>query len=59
MSNKTQESKDIFSVCKKNVDRFFQEIEKTTPRYQQSVSNLQQDYLDAWKNVISSAIALE
>ncbi len=59
MSNKTQESKDIFSVCKKNVDRFFQEIEKTSPQYQQSVANLQQDYLDAWKNVISSAIALE
>jgi len=59
MSNKTQESKDVFSVCKKNVDRFFQEIEKTTPRYQQSVAKLQQDYIDAWKNVISSAIALE
>ena len=59
MSNKTQEPKDIFSVCKKNVDKFFQEIEKTTPQYQQSIANLQQDYIDAWKNVISSAIALE
>jgi len=59
MSNKTQEAKDIFSVCKKNVDKFFQEIEKTTPQYQQSIANLQQDYIDAWKNVISSAIALE
>jgi len=59
MSNKTQETKDIFSVCKKNVDKFFQEIEKTTPQYQQSIANLQQDYIEAWKNVISSAIALE
>jgi hypothetical protein len=59
MSNKTHEPKDVFSVCKKNVDKFFQEVEKTTPQYQQSVARLQQDYIDAWKNVINSAIALE
>lgn len=59
MSNKTQESKDVFSVCKKNVDKFFQEIEKTTPQYQQSIANLQQDYIEAWKHVLNSAIALE
>ncbi len=54
-----QESKDIFSVCKKNVDKFFSEIEKSTPRYQQSATKLQQDYLNAWKSVINSAISLE
>jgi hypothetical protein len=59
VSEKTPESKDVFSVCKKNVDKFFQEVEKTTPQYQQSVAKLQQDYIDAWKNVINSAIALE
>ena len=59
MSKPTPESKDVFSVCKKNVDKFFSEIEKSTPRYQQSVVKLQQDYLNAWKNVINSAISLE
>ena len=54
-----QEPKDIFSVCKKNVDKFFSEIEKSTPRYQQSVQKIQQDYLNAWKSVINSAISLE
>ena len=54
-----QEPKDIFSVCKKNVDKFFTEIEKSTPRYQQSAAKLQQDYLNAWKSVINSAISLE
>ena len=54
-----QEPKDIFSVCKKNVDKFFSEIEKSTPRYQQSATKLQQDYLNAWKSVINSAISLE
>ena len=59
MSKPAQEQKDIFSVCKKNVDKFFSEIEKSTPRYQQSVQKQQQDYLNAWKSVINSAIFLE
>ncbi len=54
-----QEPKDIFSVCKKNVDKFFSEIEKSTPRYQQSAQKLQADYLNAWKTLINSAISLE
>ena len=58
MSN-PQESKDIFSICKKNVDKFFSEIEKSTPKYQESAAKLQQDYITAWKEVINSAIALE
>ena len=59
MNEQSQGPKDIFSVCKKNVDKFFSEIEKSTPRYQQSVQKQQQDYLNAWKSVINSAISLE
>jgi len=59
MSKPAQEQKDIFSVCKKNVDKFFSEIEKSTPRYQQSAQKLQEDYLNAWKSLINSAISLE
>lgn len=59
MSSRTRESKDIFSVCKQNVSKFFTEIEKSTPRYQQSVTKLQQEYLEAWQNVINSSIELE
>ena len=58
MSN-PQESKDIFSVCTKNVEKFFSEVEKLTPKYQESAGELQKNYIAAWKNVINSAIALE
>jgi len=54
-----QDSKDIFSVCKKNVDKFFSEIEKATPAYQEALQKQQQEYLNAWKSVINSAISLE
>ena len=59
MDKSTTQSKDIFGVSKKNIARFFDEIEKSSPTYQQSVAKLQQDYIDAWKTVINSAISLE
>ncbi len=58
MSN-PQEAKDIFSICQKNVDKFFSEVEKSSPKYQESAAELQKNYIAAWKNVINSAIALE
>ena len=58
MTKPTSESKDIFSVCKKSVPKFFTEVEKSTP-LQQMAAKLQRDYIEAWKNVINSAIALE
>ncbi|MGI0057001.1 MAG: hypothetical protein ACREAK_06455 [Nitrosarchaeum sp.] len=57
--SKSQETNDIFTVCKQNAAKFFNEIEKSTPLYQQSIANLQQNYHEAWKNVINSSIALE
>lgn len=57
--SKTPDTKDIFALCKQNVARFFNEIEKSAPLYQQSVSNLQHDCHEAWKNAINSSIALE
>lgn len=56
---KTKDFDDIFGVSKKNIARFFDEIEKSTPKYHESVAKLQQDYIDAWKTVINSAISLE
>lgn len=59
MDKSSKQSKDIFDVSKKNVERFFNEVEKSAPKYHQSVSKLQQDYISAWKTVINSAISLE
>lgn len=59
MSSETPSSKDIFSVCKENVSKFFNEVEKSTPMYQKSVADLQQKYIDAWKIAIYSAIDVQ
>ncbi len=59
MSKSTDESKDIFTECKKNTEKFFNEIDKSSPVYHQVATDIQRTYLDAWKNVINSSIALQ
>ncbi|HJU14569.1 MAG TPA: hypothetical protein VJ792_08965 [Candidatus Nitrosotalea sp.] len=57
MMSKT-ESKEIFSVCKQNVSRCFDEAEKNVAQYLQAVTNLQQEYATACKNTIENAISM-
>jgi hypothetical protein len=62
MSNTAQSNtsqKDIFAVCQQNVDKYFSGIKQSVPRYHQSVTNVQQEYLDAVENIINSTIALQ
>jgi len=59
MSETTQEAKEIFTVCKQNVDKYFSEVERSLPQYLQSITNLQQAYTTAWKNAIESSISLQ
>lgn len=56
---KEQHQKDIFSVYQQNVDKYFNGIKQSVPRYHQSVTNVQQEYLDAVENIINSTIALQ
>ena len=62
MSNTTQSTtsnKDIFAVYQQNIDKYFNGIKQSVPRYHQSVTNVQQEYLDAVENVVNSTIALQ
>ncbi len=59
MSKPTDESNDIFTECKKNTEKFFNEIDKSSPVYHQMTTDIQKSYLEAWKNVINSSIALQ
>lgn len=59
MSNPPDESSNIFAECKKNTEKFFNEIDKSSPVYHQIATDIQKSYLEAWKNVINSSIALQ
>jgi hypothetical protein len=55
----TEQPKDIFALYTQNVDKFFTGVEKTIPRYHQSITDLQQEWLQAFENNIKSVIFLQ
>ena len=52
-------SKDVFSVYQENVDKLFNGIRQSVPQYHQSITNVQQEYLQAYENVVDSVITLQ
>ena len=57
---KTQSTvKDIYGVYQQNVDKLFAGIRQQVPRYHQSVTNVQQEYLQAVENIFNSSVALQ
>ena len=52
-------SKDIFSVYQENVDKMFNGVKQSVPQYHQSISNVQQEYLQAFENMVDSSIAIQ
>lgn len=52
-------SKDVFSVCQENVDKLFDGIKQSVPQYYQSITNVQQESLQAFENVLDSSITLQ
>ena len=58
-TEKTTNAKDVYGVSQQNVDKYFNGIKQQVPRYHQSVTNVQQEYLDACENIINSSITLQ
>ena len=52
-------SKDIFSVYQENIDKMFNGVKKSVPQYHQSITNIQQEYLQAFENMVDSSIAIQ
>jgi uncharacterized iron-regulated protein len=52
-------SKDVFSVYQENIDKFFTGIRQSVPQYHQSITNVQQEYIQAYENVLDSAVSLQ
>jgi len=55
----TVNSKDVFTVCQENVNKLFNGIKHSVPQYHQSITNVQQEYLQAYENVVDSTITLQ
>ena len=58
-NEQTPETKDMFSVYQENVDKIFSSIRHSVPQYHQSITNVQQEYLQAYENIVDSTITLQ
>ena len=57
-SNKTVKN-DVFATVEETVEKQVNSVEKSFPNYQTSVTSLQQEYTEAFKNIVDSSIALQ
>tara|TARA_B110000438_G_C15425675_1_gene483919 strand:+ start:70 stop:459 length:390 start_codon:yes stop_codon:yes gene_type:complete len=49
----------MFSTYQENIDKMFNGIKQSVPQYHQSITNVQQEYLQAIENMIDSSITLQ
>jgi len=57
--SKTQETKDVFGIYEDSLDSSFATINKVTPRFHQSVTDLQQQYMQTCENTIRAFISTQ
>ena len=57
MSNETIKN-DVFSTVEETVEEQVKSAEKSFPNYQTSVTSLQQEYTEAFQNIIDSTLSL-
>ena len=61
--NKTEQTqsnpKDLFSINQLNVNKFFKNIRHSVPRYHQSITNVQQEFIQAYQNVLDSTVTIQ
>ena len=51
--------KDAFSIYQQNVDKIFTKIKQSVPQYHQSITNVQQEYLQAYENIVDSSFTMQ
>ena len=52
-------SKDVFTTWKQTSDKYMDAVEKVIPSYHQSVTSLQQEYIQACENPVDSTIEFQ
>lgn len=58
-TNQNKNTKDAFTVYKQNVDKMFNTVRQSVPQYHQAITNVQQEYLQAFENAANSAITFQ
>ena len=54
-----EQTKDNFATFQQSNNKYFADVENSVQRYQQATSDLQDEYIKAWKNVVNANISLQ
>jgi len=54
-----EQTKDNFVAFQQSSNKYFADVENSVQRYQQATSDLQDEYIKAWKNVVNANISLQ
>jgi hypothetical protein len=57
--NMQKDSENIFSAYQENADMLINGIRRSVPHYHQSITNVQQEYLQAYEDLFDTSIALQ
>ena len=50
---------DFFAICNKNVEKYFENLEKSIPKFYQTLTELQQESLQAYENMFKAGISVQ
>lgn len=56
---RSEPTQDFFVTYKQNVERYFENVENSIPKYYQTLLELQQEYLQAWENMFKATITVQ
>ena len=54
-----ENKKNIYQSMSDGFNQIHNNLEQSTPEFIQSLSNLQQEYFTAWKNIVSSNLSMQ
>ncbi len=54
-----ENKKNIYQSMSAGFDQIHNNVERSTPEFIQSLSNLQQEYFTAWKNIVSTNFSMQ
>ena len=56
---RSEPTKDFIATYKQNVEKYFENMENSIPKYYQTLSELQQEFLQAWENMFNASISIQ
>jgi prefoldin subunit 5 len=56
---RSETNQDFFATYKQNVEKYFEHMENSIPKYYQTLTELQQEFLQAWENIFTASISVQ